>query len=176
MNDPMDTRATATGAHSVASVSLLEARQGALSGQSPHRMEHVRVVDGVTYINDSASTFLDAALHSISGLEVPIVWLVGDLDPAYLYGDVRSLVDERVSAVIAFGDDAPEREEALRSIAPRAHAVRELRTAVFLARELAAAGEAVLFCPACPSGNGFANYEERGAEFRRAVNDLHANA
>jgi UDP-N-acetylmuramoylalanine--D-glutamate ligase len=48
----------------------------------------------------------------------------------------------------------------------------ELRTAVFLARELAKPGEAVLFSPACPSGNGFANYEERGVEFKRAVKDL----
>jgi UDP-N-acetylmuramoylalanine--D-glutamate ligase len=48
----------------------------------------------------------------------------------------------------------------------------DVRMAVFLARELAKAGELVLFSPACPSGNGFANYEERGAEYRRAVRDL----
>ena len=48
----------------------------------------------------------------------------------------------------------------------------ELRTAVFLANELVAPDGTVLFSPACPSGNGFANYEERGAEFKRAVRDL----
>jgi UDP-N-acetylmuramoylalanine--D-glutamate ligase len=79
----------------------------------------------------------------------------------------RGLLQERVSAVVLFGPQGDVQADGLEVV----HA-GDLRTAVFVARELAVDGDAVLFSPACPSGNGFANYEERGAEFKRAVRDL----
>jgi UDP-N-acetylmuramoylalanine--D-glutamate ligase len=62
--------------------------------------------------------------------------------------------------------------DAVRSFTDQLFHAEEVRTAVFLAHELAREGQVVLFSPACPSGEGFANYEERGAEFKRAVRDL----
>jgi len=81
---------------------------------------------------------------------------------------VQDLMRERVRAVVLFGHegDAPSLPGGIIYLADN------VRMAVFLARELARAGEAVLFSPACPSGNGFANYEERGAEFKRTVKEL----
>src|SRR5690606_31385772 len=120
------------------------------------------------YINDSRATFLDAALASLGQMERPVVWIAGAWSDDMSEGHVVELMHERVRAVVLFGPlmdvVPPQGVELIQA--------NELRTAVFVARELAQAGDVVLFSPACPSGNGFANYEERGAEFKRAVHDL----
>lgn len=149
---------------------LLGARRTAIEaqGQGPHRMEPVLSVNGVLYINDSKATFLDASLESLGTLDKRVVWIAGAWSVEMAEGYVLELLQERVSAVVLFG---PVKEVQGKESTQVIHA-NELRTAVFLARELAQEGEVVLFSPACPSGNGYANYEERGAEFKRAVRDL----
>lgn len=146
---------------------LLDARRGALSNQGPHRLEPVATIEQVLYVNDSKATFLDAALESLGQMDQRVVWIAGAWSDDMTEGHVQELLKERVSAVVLFGPLAEVQGEGVQVF----HA-EELRTAVFVARELANPGEAVLFSPACPSGNGFANYEERGAEFKRAVRDL----
>lgn len=153
---------------------LVDARRAALvnQGPGPHRLEHVAMVKDVAFINDSKATFLDAALESLAQMSGKVVWIVGDLSNEMDEGYVQQLVKEKVSAIVLFGRavDGVERD----GMSPLEHlyVTDELRTAVFLANELVRPGESVLFSPACPSGNGFANYEERGAEFKRAVRDL----
>ena len=149
---------------------LLEARQATIEaqGQGPHRMEMVLSLDGVVYINDSKSTFLDATLEALGNMDQRVVWITGAWSDEMAQSHVVELMNERVSAVVLFG---PVEEVQGKEDLQVFHA-KELRTAVFLARELAKDGEVVLFSPACPSGNGYANYEERGAEFKRAVRDL----
>lgn len=153
---------------------LLDARRAAMAAQgaAPHRLEQVAVVGQVIYINDSKATFLDATLESLAQMSTKVVWIVGDLSSEMDEGYVQDLLKEKVSAVVLFGRmaDGVERE----GLSPVEHlyVTDELRTAVFLARELAQPGGAVLFSPACPSGFGYANYEERGAAFKQAVRDL----
>lgn len=150
---------------------LLEARRIALSAgaSAPHRLEPVASIDDVLYVNDSRATFLDATLEAFAALDQRVVWISGAWSEDMCEGHVEELLTERVSAVVLFGVN----DEQVGAKRPDLlfHA-DELRTAVFLARELARPGDVVLFSPACPSGNGFANYEERGAEFKRAVRDL----
>lgn len=153
---------------------LLDARRAALStqGPGPHRMEPVATVKDILFINDSKATFLDAALESLGQVEGKVVWIVGDVSSEMDEGYVQDLLREKVAAMVLFGRAIDSTEEALPSPVEHLYVTDELRTAVFLANELVKPGESVLFSPACPSGNGFANYEERGAEFKRAVRDL----
>lgn len=148
---------------------LLEARRSAMlsQGPGPHRLEPVATVNDVLYINDSRATFLDAALESFASLDRRIVWICGAWSDELAKGHLQELLAERVSSVVLFGIQTETIKDQ-----HRVFAADSLRMAVFLARELAEAGDVVLFSPACPSGNGFANYEERGAEFKRAVRDL----
>lgn len=152
---------------------LLDARQRSLDGfkSGPHRMEHVSIVKGVEYINDSKSTFLDSTLEAIASIDKPVVWIAGALGGDLGKGHVQDLLKERVAALVLFGKGA-QVIESLQPFTPHVYVAEELRTAVFVAHELSRSGEVVLFSPACPSGDGFANYEERGAEFKRAVRDL----
>lgn len=153
----------------IAGGQLVEARRAGLNAWGPHRLEAVASLEGVLYVNDSRATFLDATLESIGTIDRRIVWIVGAWSAEMGAEALQELLHERVGAVVLFGPLEPGAEEALPE---HIYCTDDLRTAVFTARELAMPGEVVLFSPACPSGNGFANYEERGAEFRRAVRDL----
>ena len=153
---------------------LLDARRAALStqGPGPHRLEQVALVKDIPFINDSKATFLDAALESLAQMPNKVVWIVGDLSTEMDEGYVQDMLKEKVSAMVLFGRVVDGVAPNGMSPVEHLYVTDELRTAVFLANELVRPGESVLFSPACPSGNGFANYEERGAEFKRAVRDL----
>lgn len=150
---------------------LLEARRSGLLHMqgSAHSLEPVRELDGVRYINDSRATFLDASLASIAEVQEPLVWIAGAWSDELAEGLTQELLGDRLRAVVLFGTGHDR--HAFRD-GGRVFVADDVRMAAFLAREIAQAGEVVLFSPACPSGNGFANYEERGVEFKRAVNDL----
>jgi UDP-N-acetylmuramoylalanine--D-glutamate ligase len=152
---------------------LLDMRRASLAvhNGAPHSMEAVARINDVVYINDSKSTFLDATLGSIAQVQGRAIWICGPLTSDLGQGYVQQLLEERVSCVVVFGATEGDKDM-LKPFGGALYFAEELRTAVFLARELANPGESVLFSPACPSGNGFANYEERGVEFKRAVRDL----
>jgi UDP-N-acetylmuramoylalanine--D-glutamate ligase len=152
---------------------LVNARQKALQGAAagPHRVEYVATVRAVEYINDSKSTFLDSTLEALAAIDKPVVWIAGALGPEIARGHVQEFLKERVVALVLFGRGT-QTIEALQPFTQHVYVAEELRTAVFVAHELSRSGEVVLFSPACPSGDGYANYEERGADFKRAVRDL----
>lgn len=153
---------------------LVQARTRGLGQQldAPHSLERVATLNGVEYINDSRSTFLDATLQAMSAIDRPIIWIAGTLAADIGQGHIQEFLRERVVALVLFGRTGGRGIEALKPFTEHMYTAEELRTAVFVARELARADEVVLFSPACPSGDGFANYEERGVEFKRAVKDL----
>ncbi|MFT3884888.1 MAG: hypothetical protein QM724_05495 [Flavobacteriales bacterium] len=154
---------------------LKQARGRAMSDHQiggPHSLEHVANVSGVDYINDSRATFLDASLRSMADLGRKVVWIAGSLPSDIAQAHVRDFLKEHVVALVLFGKEKGLGITALEPFTEHVYFAEEVRTATFLARELAREGETVLFSPACPSGDGFANYEERGAEFKRAVRDL----
>lgn len=148
---------------------LLDARRASSAVWGPHRMEAVCSLDDVLYVNDSRATFLDASLETLGVLERPVVWIVGSWSDEMGEEQVQALLKERVSSVVLFG---PLVEGSEASLPEHIYRTDDLRSAVATACELAQAGDVVLFSPACPSGNGFANYEERGAEFKRVVREF----
>jgi UDP-N-acetylmuramoylalanine--D-glutamate ligase len=145
---------------------LDEARQG------PHSLRVVATVEGVEYVDDSRSTFLDASLLSIADLGRPLVWVVDASMAPAIDTRLQAFLDEHVDATVFFGEVDRELVERLDAGSGKVYDAGDLRTAVFAARELAGPGSRVLFSPACPSSNGSANHAERAAEFKRAVMDL----
>lgn len=140
--------------------------------QGPHGLRTVATVDGVEYVDDSRSTFLDATLLSIIDLGRPLVWVVDASMLNAVDQRLKEFMQQHVDATVFFGQAEHRRVDALDAELGRVYGTDDLRTAVFAARELAVEGGKVLFSPACPSGQGTANHAERGAEFKRAVMDL----
>jgi UDP-N-acetylmuramoylalanine--D-glutamate ligase len=136
----------------------------------PHRMELVRVVDGVAYINDSKATNVDATAKSLASIPGPVVVILGGRDKegdftallpylrtarrAVLIGEARNVIQRALAGRIAITEAS------------------DLADAVRVARASAQPGDTVLLAPACASFDMFRNYQERGEVFRATVNAL----
>ena len=134
----------------------------------PHRVEPVREVDGVLWINDSKSTNITSTEVAVAALDRPFVLLLGGRHKGEPYTRLAGPLREQCRAVVAYGEAGPlvlqDLGRAL-TVVPAGSFEEVLATA----RRLARPGDAVLLSPACSSYDMFRNYEERGARFRQAV-------
>jgi UDP-N-acetylmuramoylalanine--D-glutamate ligase len=131
-----------------------------------HRVEPIREVDGVLWINDSKSTNITSTEVAVAALDRPFVLLLGGRHKGEPYTRLVEPLRDRLRAVIAFGEAKPLIMKDLGShltVVP-ADTFEDVLTK---ARRLARPGDAVLLSPACSSYDMFRNYEERGAAFRR---------
>ena len=133
-----------------------------------HRVEPVREVDGVLWINDSKSTNVTSTAVAIAALDRPFVLLLGGRHKGEPYTRLADVMAGRCRAVVAYGEsgDLVEGDLGDRVKVVRAGAFPEVLAA---ARGLASPGDAVLLSPACSSYDMFDNYEQRGTQFRRLV-------
>lgn len=133
-----------------------------------HRVEPVRELDGVLWINDSKSTNVTSTAVAIAALDRPFVLLLGGRHKGEPYTRLADVMGDRCRAVVAYGEsgDIVERDLKDRVRVVRAGAFEEV---LATARALARPGDAVLLSPACSSYDMFDNYEQRGARFRALV-------
>ena len=136
-----------------------------------HRVEPVREVNGVLWINDSKSTNVTSTEVAVTALDRPFVLLLGGRHKGEPYTRLGPLLKGRCRAVVAYGESGDLVEQDLRD------AVKVVRAGTFeqvveTAAGLARPGDAVLLSPACSSYDMFNNYEERGATFRALVEAL----
>ncbi len=138
----------------------------------PHRLELVRELDGVIYVNDSKATNVNAVWYALGSFDQPIVLIAGGVDKGNDYAEIASLVSDKVRVLITIGTGAPALEGALEPYIPSIRRAGSLEEAVRVAKQVANAGDVVLLSPACASLDMFDNYEHRGETFRRAVERL----
>ena len=138
----------------------------------PHRLEAVRDLDGVRYVNDSKATNVNAVWYALESFEEPIVLIAGGRDKGNNYASLKPLVKKKARAVIGLGESADKVDRELGSVAPRHVKVKSMEEALRKARDLAQAGDVVLLSPACSSFDMFDNYEHRGDTFKRLVMSL----
>ncbi|MEX0692785.1 MAG: UDP-N-acetylmuramoyl-L-alanine--D-glutamate ligase [Gemmatimonadales bacterium] len=132
----------------------------------PHRMELVRTVGEVQWINDSKSTNVTSTLVAVRAMDRPFVLLLGGRHKGEPYTRLADAPGQ-CRAVVAYGESRALVERDLAGRVPL-HVVETLGDAVQAAAGVVGA-QAVLLSPACSSFDQFTNYEERGATFRRLV-------
>jgi UDP-N-acetylmuramoylalanine--D-glutamate ligase len=168
------------------------ARAASFQGM-PHRLELVRELRGARWVDDSIATAPERVMAAIRSFDEPLVLLLGGRDKDLPWMDLARLVRRRVDHVVLFGEAAGKIERALReasaaeaSVAePRVaamtnesarlrsvDAVGTLQQAVQHASRIVEAGEVVLLAPGGTSFDEFKDFEERGASFRRWVQEL----
>ncbi|NGX40118.1 MAG: UDP-N-acetylmuramoylalanine--D-glutamate ligase [Chlamydiae bacterium] len=136
----------------------------------PHRLEWVRMVDGVSYYNDSKATNVAATLHGLRAISGKVVLLLGGQEKGLSFAPLLD-ANESLSFVIAFGAAREKIADALKPLI-EVHQEEILSDALELAREKAKKGETILFSPGCASFDAYSGYEERGEEFKQLVKRL----
>ena len=142
-----------------------------------HRIEEIGVVNGVTYIDDSKGTNVDASLKAVQTMQSPTVILLGGKDKGYDYVPLfEELKNSNVIHSVLYGENRFK----LLNAAIKAGYVSfslcsEFDTAVRLSAYIAKSGQNVLLSPASSSFDSFSNYEERGDAFRKLVEGMNEN-
>ena len=137
----------------------------------PHRLEPVREVAGVRWINDSKATNIASTVVAIEAMDRPFVLLLGGRHKGEPYTRLAPLLETRCRLVIAYGEsgDLIERDLKGKVALERGTTFADV---VARARRAARPGDAVLLSPACSSYDMFTNYEERGSTFRKLVEGM----
>ena len=133
-----------------------------------HRMEFVRELEGVRYVNDSKATNVGATIKALKGIEGRVVLIAGGRDKGGDYGEMREVLKDRVKLLVVMGEAAESIKASLGSDVEIQEA-DDLSSALRHASRGATPGDTVLLSPACSSFDMFASYEERGKEFKRLV-------
>jgi UDP-N-acetylmuramoylalanine--D-glutamate ligase len=105
-------------------------------------------------------------------MNTPTVWIIGGVDKGNDYSELMSLVHEKVKAIICLGVDNKKIIDAFGNIVDMMIEVSSMQDAVTMAQRLAEKGDTVLLSPACASFDLFENYEDRGRQFKNAVQNL----
>jgi UDP-N-acetylmuramoylalanine--D-glutamate ligase len=135
----------------------------------PHRLEVVAEIGGVRYVNDSKATNVAAALRALAAYaDEPVHLILGGSRKGEDFAPLARAIGPNVRSVHLIGETATE----LAAVIPQAQRDGDLATA--LAAIDARPGEVVLLSPACASYDQYRDFEERGEEFRRLVQNLSA--
>ena len=138
-----------------------------------HRLEPVRTLNEVLYINDSKGTNPDSTIKAIEAYDRPIVIILGGKNKGVPFTELAGLVKERVKKAVLVGQAKEELAEALDAADFNDYVRTEsFEEAVTKAAELAEPGDIVLLSPACTSWDMFSSFEERGRLFKKLVMEL----
>jgi len=136
-----------------------------------HRLELVREIDGVKFINDSKATNVDSVWYALRSFDEPIFLILGGQDKGNDYEQIKQLVIEKVVKIYAIGSSADKIFNFFHN-SVKVEIKNSMDDVITSAINEAREGEVVLLSPACASFDMFDNYEHRGKAFEKAVNNI----
>ena len=137
-----------------------------------HRIEFVREVGGVRYINDSKGANPDSTIKAIQTMTAPTILILGGYDKQNTFDDMFAAFTENIVGIVVLG---ATKQKILKAAADAGYPACRIKTAdtfeqaVQSARQMAPKGGAVLLSPACASWDMFKNFEQRGEVFKEIV-------
>lgn len=137
-----------------------------------HRLEEAGTIDGVEWINDSKATNVNSCWYALDSMTKPTVLILGGKDKGNDYSEILPLVKEKVKAIVAMGMDNSKILDFFKNSVNVIADTHSLAEAVEECRRLAKSGDVVLLSPCCASFDLFKSYEDRGRQFKDAVNNL----
>ena len=136
-----------------------------------HRLELVKEINGVKYINDSKATNVDSVWYALKSFDTPIYLILGGKDKGNDYGQIRDLVLDKVKKIYAIGESAEKVFKYFHNDV-KVEIKQSMDDCVFTASKEARAKEIVLLSPACASFDMYDNFEHRGLVFKESVGKL----
>jgi UDP-N-acetylmuramoylalanine--D-glutamate ligase len=141
-------------------------------GSMEHRMEPVGLVRGVEFINDSKATNVNSTWFALESMTKPVILILGGVDKGNDYSLLFELIKEKVKAIVCLGVDNTKLHKAFGHEVEIMVNTSSAEEAVKAAYHMSSKGDVVLLSPACASFDLFANYEDRGKQFKDAVKEL----
>ncbi|MFH0735666.1 MAG: UDP-N-acetylmuramoyl-L-alanine--D-glutamate ligase [bacterium] len=136
-----------------------------------HRLEFVKEINGVQYINDSKATNVDAVWYALRSFRNPIYLILGGKDKGNDYNQIKTPVLNNVKKIYAIGSSADKVFNFFKDIVPT-EKKDSLEDCLVSAKNEAVLNDIVLLSPACASFDMFDNYEHRGEVFKEIINNL----
>lgn len=134
-----------------------------------HRLERAGVVAGVTYVNDSKATNVDACYCALDSMTTPTVLIVGGLDKGNDYTTLYDIVRQKCKALVYLGADNAKLHANFDQMGIPVRDTHSMKECVEACAQLASEGETVLLSPCCASFDLFRNMEDRGEQFKELV-------
>jgi UDP-N-acetylmuramoylalanine--D-glutamate ligase len=136
-----------------------------------HRLEKVRTLRGILFVNDSKATTVEATIKAIQSFDRPVILILGGRDKGGDFSPLRRALRRNVKKVLLIGEARDKIRKAIAGVCPIEEA-SSFRALVEKGYQAARRGEVVLLAPACTSWDMFKNFEERGRVFKKEVNRL----
>ena len=135
-----------------------------------HRLELVREIEGIKFINDSKATNVDSVVVALKSFDDPIFLILGGQDKGNDYSMIEDLVIEKVKKIYAIGSSAEKVFNYFHSQV-KTEIKKDFDDVINTALSEAKEGDVVLLSPACASFDMFDNYEHRGKVFKEIINN-----
>ena len=132
-------------------------------------MEQFHEFGGMSFINDSKATNVEAVYYALDALKEPAIWIAGGVDKGNDYGDIEELVLNKVEAIICLGIDNSPLMNYFGEKKKRIASVDNLEAMVDKIKEWGSPGRTVILSPACASFDLFNNYMHRGDQFKEII-------
>jgi UDP-N-acetylmuramoylalanine--D-glutamate ligase len=136
-----------------------------------HRLEPVRLIGGVSFINDSKGTNVDSVHWALQAVSTPIILIAGGKDKGSDFSSVNDLIEQKVKCAVLIGQAASKIMATWEKIT-ECKTARNMEEAVEVAFGCAVKGDTVLLSPGCASFDMFDDFEHRGRVFKKAVEKL----
>ena len=138
-----------------------------------HRLEFVKIINGVHFYDDSKGTNIDAVARALEVFDKPVVLIMGGRDKGGDFKQLRELVKQHTKKLIVMGEAGNVIKSVLGdSCQEGAQNASTMENAVSLAYLAASPGDVVLLSPGCSSFDMYSSYAERGEVFCKAVENL----
>lgn len=137
-----------------------------------HRLQKVGIHNGVTYINDSKATNVDACYCALDSMETPVVLIIGGKDKGNDYSQLTEIVKEKCRALVFLGADNSKLHNFFGGFGIPILDTHSMKDCVSACHSVAQPGDTVLLSPCCASFDLFKNMEDRGEQFVECVETL----
>lgn len=164
--------ATIAGANMKAIVEVLKTFKGL-----PHRIEFVRLVQGVKYYDDSFSTTPETAIAAIEAFDEPKIMILGGSSKNSDFTELGRVISDSksIKAIIGIGEEWERIKAGIRGLESGIRVIegcKNMEEIVAKCAEIGEIGDIVLLSPACASFDMFRSYKDRGEQFKAVVRSL----
>lgn len=138
-----------------------------------HRLEYVRTLNDIIFVNDSKGTNPDSTIKAITSYNNPIILIAGGYNKESDFNELLQIGKDNIKALVLMGETADiieqcAKEKNYQTIIK----VNNMKEAVKASYNLAESGDVVILSPACASWDMYKSFEERGKDFKDNVNNL----